>query len=108
MALPQIVQGTANNVHPPLCYVMLHYWMHVFSALEFAVRFLSVIFGVAAIPIIYLLGRRFSIKVGVVSASSIVVHCLMQCCVVIQYSLPFATAGTTSLRLLKLFLLLGF
>lgn len=54
---PQIVQGTANDVHPPLYYFILHYWKDLFSASEFAMRFLSVIFGVAAIPMIYLLGR---------------------------------------------------
>jgi uncharacterized membrane protein len=67
--LPQIVQGTANDVHPPLYYVTLHYWMNLFSASEFAVRFLSVVFGVAAIPIIYLLGRSlFDEQVGFASA----------------------------------------
>ena len=35
--LLQIVQGTANDVHPPLYYFILHYWMKLFSASEFAV-----------------------------------------------------------------------
>lgn len=65
----QIIQGTANDVHPPLYYLFLHYWMGLFSSSEFAVRFLSVAFGVAAIPVIYLLGcSLFDKQVGLVSA----------------------------------------
>ncbi|MGZ4846316.1 MAG: glycosyltransferase family 39 protein [Halobacteriota archaeon] len=68
-SLVQIVSGTASDVHPPLYYITLHYWIHLFGASEFAVRFLSVLFGVAAIPMIYLLGcSLFDKQVGLASA----------------------------------------
>jgi mannosyltransferase len=69
-ALPRIVsQSSAYDVHPPLYYILLHYWVVVFGTSDFAIRSLSVIFGVSAIPMIYVLGRRlFDEEVGIVSA----------------------------------------
>lgn len=65
----QIVQDTAKDVHPPLYYLALHSWSYLFSTSEFAVRLPSVIFGVAAIPVIYLLGcSLFDKQVGLASA----------------------------------------
>jgi mannosyltransferase len=52
-SLPVIVQETSKDVHPPLYYFALHYWLQVFGDSEFAVRFLSVLFGLAAILVIY-------------------------------------------------------
>src|ERR1700757_5451889 len=52
-SLPAIVQETSKDVHPPLYYFVLHYWIRSFGISEFAVRFLSVIFGVMAIAAIY-------------------------------------------------------
>jgi mannosyltransferase len=68
-ALPRIVSITSADVHPPLYYFLLHYWEELFGTSDFAVRSLSVLFGVSAIPIIYVLGRRlFDEEVGLVSA----------------------------------------
>jgi uncharacterized membrane protein len=68
--LPRIVSlTTAIDVHPPLYYFLLHYWEGLFGTSDFAIRSLSVIFGVAAIPMIYVLGRRlFDEEVGIISA----------------------------------------
>jgi len=52
-SLPEIVRETSSDVHPPLYYFALHYWTKVFGGSEFAMRLLSVVFGVAAIPLIY-------------------------------------------------------
>jgi len=56
--------------HPPFYYIILHYGgIKLFGTSEFAVRFPSLIFGVLAIPMIYLLGRRlFNEEVGLISA----------------------------------------
>lgn len=68
-ALPVIVSRSSADVHPPLYYFLLHYWMNLFGTSDFAIRFLSVIFGVSAIPMIYVLGRRLcDEEVGIVSA----------------------------------------
>ena len=42
---------------PPLYYSFLHCWMQVAGQSEFTTRFLSLLFGVLTVPLIYLLGR---------------------------------------------------
>lgn len=42
----------------PLYFLILHYWIRLAGISEFAVRFLSLAFGVLIIPTVYLLGRR--------------------------------------------------
>jgi uncharacterized membrane protein len=69
MTLPQMVQATAADVHPPFYYFLLHYWIIVFGTSESAVRLLSALFGILAIPMIYVVGRRlFNKEVGLVGA----------------------------------------
>ncbi|MGZ4925275.1 MAG: glycosyltransferase family 39 protein [Halobacteriota archaeon] len=69
LSLSQIVQRTAVDVHPPLYYFILHYWIAVFGSSEIAVRSLSALFGVLAIPAIYLVGRQlFDKEAGLVGA----------------------------------------
>ncbi len=47
-----------EETNPPLYYSLLHVWMRLFGESEAAVRGLSVLFGTAAIPLMYLLGRE--------------------------------------------------
>jgi len=69
LSVPQIVQAAAADVQPPLYYLLLHYWMMVFGTSESAVRLLSVLFGVLAIPMIYVVGRQlFNKETGLVGA----------------------------------------
>ena len=69
LAVPQMVQATAQDVHPPLYYFILHYWMMIFGTSESAVRLLSALFGVLAIPMIYVVGRQlFNKDVGLIAA----------------------------------------
>jgi mannosyltransferase len=52
-----------QDLHPPLYYVALHFWMGLAGSTEFAVRFVSVIFGLPAIPATFLLGASiFRVK----------------------------------------------
>ncbi len=46
---------TAVDIHPPLYYALLQFWMTFAGKSETAVRLLSVAIGVAAIPLIYAL-----------------------------------------------------
>jgi mannosyltransferase len=46
--------------HPPLYYLLLHYWMAFNGDAPYNVRLLSVIFGAGTIPIIYLIGKSMS------------------------------------------------
>ena len=44
--------------HPPLYYALLKAWMALAGQSDFSLRFLSVMAGTAAIPAVYLVGRR--------------------------------------------------
>ncbi|MBX0288210.1 glycosyltransferase [Haloarcula salinisoli] len=49
---------TTSDPHPPLYYLTLKGWMTVFGQSEVAVRALSLLFGIASIGAVYLLGQR--------------------------------------------------
>jgi len=55
--------------NPPLHFLALKYWIDIFGDSEIAVRSLSAIFGVASIPLIFFLGRKFfSSRVGLIAS----------------------------------------
>ncbi len=55
--------------HPPLYYLLLHYWIALRGDAPGSVRLLSALFGTATIPVIYLIGKRLSgIVMGLVAA----------------------------------------
>ena len=56
--LTGLVADTAADVHPPLYYIALHYWMRAVGASEGAVRGLSVLFGLAGIAAAGVFARR--------------------------------------------------
>lgn len=68
MPLEQIIWHTARDVHPPLYYLLLHYWMQAFGDSVLAVRGMSVLFGclsvIVAIRMASLLADR---KVALIS-----------------------------------------
>jgi uncharacterized membrane protein len=70
LSVPQLLQTQPQvDASPPLYYLFLHYWVTTFGDSEFAVRSLSVVFGVLAIPMTYLVGRRlFDREAGLVAA----------------------------------------
>jgi len=56
-----MVQWMARiDQHPPLYYLLLHYWMALTGDTPYDVRLLSALFGAGTIPIIYLIGKRLS------------------------------------------------
>lgn len=55
--LSDCIKMAAQDVHPPLYFVFLHHWMNFFGDSEFPVRFLSVLFGLLAIFMVYKLGN---------------------------------------------------
>jgi hypothetical protein len=46
--------------HPPLYYLLLHYWIALNGDTPYYARLLSALFGAGTIPIIYLIGKRIS------------------------------------------------
>lgn len=67
--LPEIIANRSADVHPPLYYFFLHYWIVLWGNSEFAVRSLSAVFGSIAIWPMYRIGTLlFNQRVGVLSA----------------------------------------
>ncbi|MCX7621596.1 MAG: glycosyltransferase family 39 protein [Acidimicrobiales bacterium] len=58
LAPDQILEALRHDGHPPLYYVLLHYWAAWFGTSDVAVRALSGVFGVAALPLAWIAGRR--------------------------------------------------
>jgi uncharacterized membrane protein len=68
MGLPSVVAWTAADIHPPLYYFALHFWLGLGES-EFAVRALSAMLGVWTIAILYTLARElFDTDVALLSA----------------------------------------
>ncbi len=59
-SLGQMAALTAEDIHPPLYYVLLHGWTWLFGTGPVALRLLSVVFGALAVPAIYLAGRQLT------------------------------------------------
>jgi len=51
--LSGIIDEASNDVHPPLYYFLLHYWMKLFGDSERSARMLSAIFGILSLLLIY-------------------------------------------------------
>ena len=52
-----LIARTAQDVHPPLYYLLLHLWQTATGPNDFALRYLSVIAGVLSVAFIYQLAR---------------------------------------------------
>ncbi len=59
LSLEAITNGAARDIHPPLYYYLLHFWMPFVGQSEFAVRFLSVIAGVLTIAFTFRIAYVF-------------------------------------------------
>jgi cellulose synthase (UDP-forming) len=59
------------DVHPPLYYTVLHGWVAVAGTSEVALRLPSVVFGAAAVPLLYLVARRLTSEQGATVAAAI-------------------------------------
>jgi mannosyltransferase len=60
---------TTPGHNGPLYYVMLHFWIRLAGDTEFAVRFLSLVCGVLAVPVVYVIGRRWVGRMGSLGAA---------------------------------------
>ena len=55
-----LLDALRHDGHPPLYYLLLHYWMEVVGDGDNAVRALSGIFAVASLPLVWVAGRRLA------------------------------------------------
>lgn len=68
-AFPELLARTAVDIHPPLYYALLQGWMLAFGSDAAALRLLSVLIGVAALPLFFIVARElFNFRVALVSA----------------------------------------
>ncbi len=56
--LATITARTAADIQPPFYYYLLHFWIALAGDSEFAVRFLSLFFGVLTIPLLFVTAHR--------------------------------------------------
>src|SRR5450759_1353360 len=56
--LLELAVETLGDVHPPIHYWILHFWIRLVGETEFAVRYSSLLFGILGIALVYWLGRR--------------------------------------------------
>lgn len=56
-----------GDFHPPLYFAILWIWGHIFGYSEIIVRLPSVFFGLSTIFVIYLIGKKYSKKVGILA-----------------------------------------
>ena len=67
--LEQITLSAAADIHPPLYYYLLHYWLRLFGSSDAAARSLSALLGTGLLGLVYLLGARlFDPLTGLVAA----------------------------------------
>ena len=57
-SLAALTAHTAGDIHPPLYYYLLHFWIRAAGSSEFAVAFLSLTFGLLLVPLVYHIGRH--------------------------------------------------
>ena len=58
LPLGHLTEALRHDGHPPLYYALLHGWMAAFGEGDVAVRALSGVFAVAALPLVWIAGRR--------------------------------------------------
>lgn len=64
-----LTKFSPGDFHPPLYYLTLKVWILLFGSTEIVVRMLSVLFGIATIPVIYGIGKTILSKdMGLVAA----------------------------------------
>ncbi len=95
LPIGQIPGALRHDGHPPLYYVLVHLWTQVFGTSDLAFRSLAGIFGVALLPVAWLVGRR-------VGGRSVA-----WCTVVLVAILPYALRYSTENRMYSLVMLLA-
>ena len=67
--LAALTAHTAGDIHPPLYYYLLHFWIRAAGSSEFAVAFLSLGFGLLLVPLVYGISRHlYNPSVGSLAA----------------------------------------
>ncbi|HEY3142501.1 MAG TPA: glycosyltransferase family 39 protein [Acidimicrobiales bacterium] len=94
LSLGDLLDALRHDGHPPLYYLLLHYWMDLVGDGDNAVRLLSGFFGVACLPLAWIAGRRVAGSAG--ARWTVVVVALS----------PYAIRYSTETRMYSLVMLL--
>ena len=57
-SLATITRNASHDIHPPLYYYLLHFWVAILGNSEFAARSLSALLGALLVVVIYILGKH--------------------------------------------------
>lgn len=60
-ALADVVERTVHDVHPPLYFLLMHFWVKIAGVSEAALRAPSIFFSVLSLVLFYFLCRRFKL-----------------------------------------------
>lgn len=64
-----IIQVLTQDVHAPLYFFLLHFWLKIAGQSEFGVRLLSALCGIAIVPLLYVAGRElYDRRAGMLAA----------------------------------------
>ncbi|MGC8878781.1 MAG: glycosyltransferase family 39 protein [Anaerolineae bacterium] len=56
MTLPEMMRHTAQDIHPPLYYALLHGWLNLIGSTPEGARLLSIMIGTLMVPVVWRLG----------------------------------------------------
>lgn len=59
LPIDQIFNNTVQSSHPPLYYLLLHFWLKMLPDSDTAVKLLSTLFGILLIPAVHWLTQQF-------------------------------------------------
>ena len=83
-----------HDGHPPLYYLLLHFWMKAFGEGDDAVRSLSGVFSVATLPLMWIAARRYGGRLAAIAG------------LLLLATSPFAVRYGTEARMYSLVMLL--
>lgn len=95
LPLHELLAALREDGSPPLYYLLLHGWIGWFGSGDVAVRSLSALFGLAALPLLYLLALRLFGRRAVANAA-----------LLLAATGPFAVRYSTEARMYSLVVLL--
>ncbi len=62
LPLPQLFSAITNDFHPPLYYLLLHFWLQLGLTQEWFLRLPSILFGVASVYFLFLITQTLKTK----------------------------------------------
>jgi hypothetical protein len=71
LSLGEILRITAEDVHPPLYYLLLALWQRVVGVNLFSARYLSVLMSLPCVPLIYVVARAWLRRRNVATLSAL-------------------------------------